>query len=314
MIPAFDLRTQYASIRDEIAPALQEVLDSGQFILGSQVRALEQEMAAYCGCRFGIGVASGTDALQLALATLGIGPGDEVITTAFTFVATASTISRSGARPVFADIDPQTYNIDPNRIEAAITSRTRAIIPVHLYGHPAAMDTIMRLARMRGLSVIEDCAQAVGAEINGLRVGSYGELGCFSFFPTKNLGAYGDACASTQLYWHLQDAPGVGEDLASGSIDLANAPERGYVTLEFAPLAGSAEAGDYYFYVENPDAAPGQGVRVAYSVREYTHSRIVGQRYENGQPAEGDLTFMTYCTLYTRTARSTGRSSGPFHR
>ncbi len=193
MIPILDLKTQYEQLREEIAVALQGVLDSGAFVLGPDVKALEQEVADYCRCRYGVGVASGTDALRLSLAALGVGAGDEVITTPFTFVATANTISHSGARPVFVDIDPLTYNIDPDAIADAITPRSKAIVPVHLYGQPADMDAIMAIAQQHGLAVIEDAAQAIGAEYKGRRAGSIGHVGCLSFYPTKNLGAYGDA-------------------------------------------------------------------------------------------------------------------------
>jgi len=192
MIPILDLKAQYAAIEQEIDAAIKEVLLSGQFILGPAVRELEEKVAAYCECKYGVGVASGTDALRLTLMALGIGPGDEVITTPFTFIATANTISHCGARPVFVDIDPRTYNIDPAAIEAAITERTKAIVPVHLYGQPADMDPIMELAEAHGLYVIEDAAQAIGARYKGRRVGSIGHAGCLSFYPTKNLGAYGD--------------------------------------------------------------------------------------------------------------------------
>ena len=192
MIPIVDLKAQYQSIKNEITEAVQGVLESSHFVLGPNVEALEKEVAEYCQCRYGIGVASGTDALRLSLHALGIGPGDEVITTPFTFIATTNTISHTGAAPVFVDIDPGTYNIDPAKIEAAITEHTKAILPVHLYGHPVDMDLIMEIARRYGLSVIEDCAQAIGAEYKGRRVGSFGDVGCLSFYPTKNLGAYGD--------------------------------------------------------------------------------------------------------------------------
>jgi dTDP-4-amino-4,6-dideoxygalactose transaminase len=200
MIPILDLKAQYESIKDEIDAAIAEVLESTQFILGPAVRDLEQRVAAYCGCKYGVGVASGTDALRLTLTALGIGPGpfgtaqdkDEVITTPFTFIATANTISHCGARPVFVDIDPRTYNIDPAAIEAAITERTKAIVVVHLYGQPADMDPIMELAEAHGLYVVEDAAQAIGAHYKGRRVGSIGHAACLSFYPTKNLGAYGD--------------------------------------------------------------------------------------------------------------------------
>jgi dTDP-4-amino-4,6-dideoxygalactose transaminase len=192
MIPVLDLKVQYASIKGEIDTAVAGVLESTQFILGPAVRNLEERVAAYCGCRHGIGVASGTDALRLTLAALDIGPGDEVITTPFTFVATANTISRSGATPVFVDIDPLTYNIDPAAVEGAITGRTKAILPVHLYGQPADMDPIMELAEVNRLYVIEDAAQAIGARYKGRQAGCIGQAGCLSFYPTKNLGGYGD--------------------------------------------------------------------------------------------------------------------------
>ena len=192
MIPILDLKAQYAAIEQEIDAAIKEILLSAQFILGPAVRELEQRVAAYCRCKHGVGVASGTDALRLTLTALGIGSADEVITTPFTFIATANTISHCGARPVFVDIDPRTYNIDPTAIEAAITERTKAIVPVHLYGQPVDMDPIMELAEMHGLYVIEDAAQAIGARYKGRRIGSMGHAACLSFYPTKNLGAYGD--------------------------------------------------------------------------------------------------------------------------
>ncbi len=193
MIPILDLRAQYHSIKQEIDAAVGGVLEEGHFILGPNVKALEQEIARTCGCGYGIGMASGTDALRLAMDALQIGPGDEVITTPFTFVATANTVSRAGATPVFVDIDPQTFNLDPARIEAAITARTKAILPVHLYGQPCDIKPIMDLAARHNLPVIEDSAQAIGATYDGKPVSSFGVIGCFSFYPTKNLGAYGDA-------------------------------------------------------------------------------------------------------------------------
>jgi dTDP-4-amino-4,6-dideoxygalactose transaminase len=192
VIPFLDLRTQYHSIKDEIDSAVLDVLESCQFTLGSEVVKFEEEFAAYTRSRFAIGVNSGTSALHLALLAAGIGPGDEVITVPFTFVATVAAIYYTGAKAVFVDIDPRTYTIDPDQIEAAITPRTRAIIPVHLYGHPADMDPIMVLARKHGIVVVEDACQAHGAEYKGRRVGSIGDLGCFSFYPGKNLGAYGE--------------------------------------------------------------------------------------------------------------------------
>ena len=191
-VPLLDLKAQYATIRDEIQEAIDRVIDSQYFILGPEVQALEEEVAAYSQCGYGIGVSSGTDALLVALMALNIGPGDEVITTPYTFFATAGSIARLGAKPVFVDIEPDTYNIDPSLIEAAITPRTRAIMPVHLFGQMADMDPIMRIAKRHRLYVIEDAAQAIGAEYKGRRAGSIGHLGCFSFFPSKNLGGFGD--------------------------------------------------------------------------------------------------------------------------
>lgn len=192
MIPFVDLKAQYASIKNEVNAAIQGVLDSCQFTLGSEVAAFEQEFAAYCQTAHGIGVNTGTSALHLALLAANIGVGDEVITVPFTFVATVSAIDYTGATPVLVDIDPRTYTMDVNAIEAAITSRTKAILPVHLYGQPADMDPILEIARRRGLLVIEDAAQAHGAEYRGRRVGSLGDMGCFSFYPGKNLGACGE--------------------------------------------------------------------------------------------------------------------------
>jgi len=192
-IPLVDLKAQYLSIKDEIDEAIQRVINKSAFILGEEVEAFEEEYAKYCGAKYCVGVASGTAALHLTLLACGIGPGDEVITTPFTFIATAEAISHCGAKPVFVDIDPQTYNIDPTKIEAAITERTRAIVPVHLYGQPADMDPILAIARRYGLKVVEDAAQAHGAEYKGKRTGTLGDVACFSFYPGKNLGAYGDA-------------------------------------------------------------------------------------------------------------------------
>lgn len=191
-VPLLDLKAQYATLRDEIHAAMDRVVESQHFILGPEVEALEQEVAAYSQCAYGIGVSSGTDALLVALMALEIGPGDEVITTPYTFFATAGCIARLGAKPVFVDIDPRTYNIDSTRIEAAVTPRTKAIMPVHLFGQMADMDPIMAIAARHNLAVIEDAAQAIGAEYKGRRAGSIGHLGCFSFFPSKNLGGFGD--------------------------------------------------------------------------------------------------------------------------
>lgn len=187
-----DLKIQYEAIKREIDDAVQGVIASTHFIMGPHGKALEEAVAAYHGVKHAVGVASGTDALHLALLAAGIRRGDEVITTPFTFIATAEAISYVGAVPVFVDIDPVTFNIDVARIEAAITGKTRAIIPVHLYGQPADMDPLMQIARSRGLKVIEDCAQSFGAEYKGGKTGAFGDIGCFSFFPSKNLGCYGD--------------------------------------------------------------------------------------------------------------------------
>ena len=191
-VPLLDLKAQHESIREEVREAIDRVVESQHFILGPEVEALEKEVAAYSQCEHGIGVSSGTDALLVALMAIDLKPGDEVITTPYTFFATAGAISRLGGKPVFVDIDPQTYNLDPAGIEAAITDRTRAIIPVHLYGQMADMDPIMEIAGRKNLHVIEDAAQAIGSEYKGRRAGSIGHLSCFSFFPSKNLGGCGD--------------------------------------------------------------------------------------------------------------------------
>ena len=195
MIPFVDLKTQYSSIKEEIDTAVIKVLDSTQFILGQEVITFESEFAAYCNTEDAIAVNTGTSALHLALLAAGIGAGDEVITTPFTFVATVAAICYTGATPVFVDIDPVSYTIDTTQIERAITEKTKAILPVHLYGQPADMDAIMEIARRHGLTVIEDAAQAHRAEYKGQRVGSIGDIGCFSFYPGKNLGAYGEGGA-----------------------------------------------------------------------------------------------------------------------
>jgi dTDP-4-amino-4,6-dideoxygalactose transaminase len=209
-VPLLDLKAQYAAIRAEVLPVIESVCESQQFILGEHVRALETEVAHYCGASAGIGVSSGTDALLLALMALRIGAGDEVITSPFTFFATAGTIARTGARPVFCDIDPGNFNLSPAAVDSFIErhcrvdqgalinrstgGRIRALMPVHLYGQAADMDPLVRIARRHGLRIIEDAAQAIGTEFaDGARVGSIGDIGCFSFFPSKNLGAFGDA-------------------------------------------------------------------------------------------------------------------------
>jgi len=191
-VPLLDLKAQYASIREELDRAVAEVVASQQFILGPQVAECERAVASYCGCAYGVGVSSGTDALLLALMAERIGPGDEVITTPYTFFATAGSIARAGAKPVFVDIEPESFNIAPDRIEERISDRTRAIIPVHLYGRMADMKAIMAVASAHNLTTIEDAAQAIGAETCGMRACSVGHYGCLSFFPSKNLGGFGD--------------------------------------------------------------------------------------------------------------------------
>ena len=191
-IPLLDLQAQYEPIKNEVMAAIQSVFDSKQFIMGSTITGLEADIAQYCETTYALGVSSGTDALILALMALNIGPGDEVITTPFTFFATGGSIARVGAVPVFVDIEPDTYTIDTTKIEAAITSKTKAIMPVHLFGQLADMDAIMAIAKQYNLVVIEDAAQAIGATYKGKKAGSIGDIGCFSFFPSKNLGACGD--------------------------------------------------------------------------------------------------------------------------
>jgi len=191
-VPMLDLKAQYATIRQEIKQVVDEVLESQYFILGPKVNKLEEEIASYSGTKHAVGVSSGTDALLISLMALDIKPGDEVITTPFTFFSTAGSISRLNAIPVFVDIDPITYNIDPKKIEKAITKKTKAIIPVHLFGQCADMDPILDIAKKHDIKIIEDAAQSIGAEYKGHRSGSIGDLGIFSFFPSKNLGGFGD--------------------------------------------------------------------------------------------------------------------------
>ena len=192
-VPLLDLKAQYQAIKREIDAVVAEVFESQYFILGPKVTGCEHAIAEYCGCPHAVGVSSGTDALLIALMAEGIGMGDEVITSPYTFFATAGSIARTGAKPVFVDIDPVTFNIDPAQVERRITPRTRVIMPVHLYGQMAEMDPIMEIARKHNLVVIEDAAQAIGSEYQGRRAGSIGHYGCFSFFPSKNLGGAGDS-------------------------------------------------------------------------------------------------------------------------
>ena len=191
-VPLLDLGRQYAPLRDAVLSAITRVCDSQQFIMGPEVEGLERELAAMLGVKHAVGVSSGTDALLVAMMALGIGPGDEVITTTYSFFATAGSIARLGARPVLVDIDPASYNLDPAMVERAITPRTKAIMPVHLYGLSADMDPLVETARRAGVALVEDCAQSIGARYKGRAVGGFGEFGCFSFFPSKNLGAFGD--------------------------------------------------------------------------------------------------------------------------
>ncbi len=192
-VPFLDLAAQQQALAAELNETVAGVFARGQFILGPEMQALEREVAAFCGTADAVAVANGTDALELALRACGIGPGDEVLTTAFSFFATAEAIAIVGARPIFVDIDPATYLLDPGRLEARVTPSTKAILPVHLYGHPCAMEQIMRVAKAHRLRVIEDCAQAIGAKCDGRVVGGFGDAGCLSFYPTKNLGGAGDS-------------------------------------------------------------------------------------------------------------------------
>lgn len=208
MIPMVDLKNQYSALKDEIDHKLLQALDSTQFILGPNVRDFEEEVANYLGVAQTVSVASGTDALHLALVAAGIQPGDEVITSPFTFIATAEAILYIGARPVFVDIDPDTFNLDPEQAKRAISSKTRAILPVHLFGQPSDMNGLLALAEQQGLSIIEDCAQSFGAQYQGRQTGTMGLAGAFSFFPSKNLGCYGDggliSTDSPQVADHLR--------------------------------------------------------------------------------------------------------------
>lgn len=192
MIPFIDLSREYETLQDEIDDAISRVLESGYFVLGDEVEAFEQEFADYVGVEHGVGVNSGTDALKFALDALGVGPGDEVVTVSHTFVATADAIVENGATPVFVDVDPKTYCMDTDQLKAAVTDDTAAIVPVHLYGQPVDMDTVLEVAERHDLAVVEDACQAHGAEYRGQRVGTFGDAACFSFYPVKNLGAYGD--------------------------------------------------------------------------------------------------------------------------
>jgi len=212
MIPMVDLKNQYLSMKDEIDRGILEALERCQFILGPNVSAFEEEAARYLGVKHAVAVASGTDALHLALVAAGIGPGDEVITTPFTFIATAEAIRYVGARPVFVDIDPDTFNIDPRKVSEAITPATRAVIPVHLFGQPADMTAIETVCREKGLEIVEDCAQSFGALAAKGMTGTIGTFGCFSFFPSKNLGCYGDGGMVTTN----------GDDLAERLVSLRN--------------------------------------------------------------------------------------------
>ncbi|MCL2006348.1 MAG: DegT/DnrJ/EryC1/StrS family aminotransferase [Planctomycetaceae bacterium] len=202
-VPLLDLKRQYETIKDEIADSLKQVCDSGAFVLGPEVKTLEQNLAQYSQAEYAIGCASGSDAILLALMALETGPGDEVLVPSFTFFATASAVSRLGAKPVFVDIEPESYNLDPNDVAQKATPRTKAIIPVHLFGQMADMDRLNTLAYRNGFAVIEDAAQAIGAELEGRRAGSWGDMGTFSFYPTKNLGGAGDGGMITTRNEHM---------------------------------------------------------------------------------------------------------------
>ena len=197
MIPFLDLRAQYKGIESEVMDAAKRVLESGQFVMDREVAGFEEEFARFCRVEHAVAVNTGTSALHLALLALGVGPGDEVITVPFTFVATVAAIGYCGARPVFVDVEPRSLTMDPSQLEAAISDRTKVIMPVHLYGQMAPMDAIIQIARRRGIAVLEDACQAHGAEQGGARAGSLGEMSCFSFYPGKNLGAYGEGGAVT---------------------------------------------------------------------------------------------------------------------
>src|SRR5207248_1866246 len=194
-VPLVDLQAQYRTIKQDVLSAIEETLESMQLFLGPQTQAFERDFATYCDCRYGVGVATGTDALALALRACDVGPGHEVITVANTFIATVEAIAQVGATPVFVDIDPDTYTMDWRQLDQVLTARTRAIIPVHMYGHPVDMQVVLDFARSHGLRVIEDASQAHGATYQGQRAGSLGDIGCFSFYFSKNLGAYGEAGA-----------------------------------------------------------------------------------------------------------------------
>lgn len=204
-IPIMNLGAQYEQLKESIDEAMQRIAQNSSFIMGKETEAFEKEIAEYCGVKYGVGLNSGTDALILTLAALGIKENDEVITTPFTFVATAEAVSRVGARPVFVDIDPAAYNMDPAKIENVITKNTKAIIPVHLFGNPCDIGPILKIAEKYGLKVIEDAAQAIGSVYNGRKAGSFGDAGCLSFFPSKNLGAFGDAGMAVTSDRHLAD-------------------------------------------------------------------------------------------------------------
>jgi dTDP-4-amino-4,6-dideoxygalactose transaminase len=207
-VPLLDLKAQYAPLREEIRAAMDRVCDSQMFILGPEVEALESEIAAFCGARFAVGMSSGTDALLAALMGAGVGPGDEVVTTAYSFFATAGAVSRLGAKPVFVDVEPDTFNIDARAVASRLTARTKAVLPVHLFGRCADLDPLLEAAGRRGIPIIEDAAQAIGAkDAKGRSAGVTGLMGCFSFFPTKNLGGFGDGGLVTT------NDPGVAESL-----------------------------------------------------------------------------------------------------
>ncbi len=297
-LPFIDLQAQYASLKAEVDQAVQTVLERGQFILGPEVKALERELAGYCGTADAVGVASGTDAIELALRACGVGAGDEVLTTVYSFFATAEAIVAVGAIPVFVDIDPETYALDPEAMEAKVTPRTKAIVPVHLYGHPCDMGRIMAVAHRHALRVVEDCAQAIGARYHGRPVGSFGDAGACSFYPTKNLGAYGDggmvvtnhaalaervrllrAHGSEVRYHHrmvgknsrLDELQAAILRVKLRSLDQWNAARRAVATRYRAMLAARCRPGEVISPSEQPGCVP---VYHLYTIRVRDRDRI----------------------------------------
>lgn len=303
-IKMVDLNNQYLKIKNEIDSAIQEVIDSSQFIMGKQVGEFEQNAAEYLGCKYAIGCASGTDALQVALMALEIKPGDEIITTPFTFVATTETVALLGAVPVYVDINEKSYNIDVKKIEEKITAKTKAIIPVHLYGQPAEMDTVMEIAKENNIKVIEDAAQAFGALYKGKKVGTIGDIGTISFFPSKNLGAFGDAGmvttndaglaekmkmiithGSKKKYYH--EIPGVNSRLDTIQAAVLNIKMK-YIEQYHEARIKAANIYNEKFngYIEQPYVIPDvRHIYHQYSVRVPKRDELRNYLRENGIPS-----------------------------